>query len=187
MGESSTRIRRDGPRLRPRGSLCGGRCKNVGRCTKRKFDIVERIGLMLFWPFLVLFWEGSNLPHVTCRSQPSLRSSSHPPTPTQDSQPPSSRPCPPVLSLTMAQQNSFRSQLAGFRWANSVQDDSAANPTLPPPPTSLWNSFQNSVSGYVPLRSADRTNEEEAYFALSRWERYVHGRARGWMSSEMVS
>lgn len=31
--------------------------------------------------------------------------------------------------------------------------------------------MQNSVSGYVPLRSGDRTNEEEAYFALSRWER----------------
>ena len=29
------------------------------------------------------------------------------------------------------------------------------------------------LSGYVPLRSNDRTNEEEAYFALSRWERFL--------------
>jgi hypothetical protein len=27
--------------------------------------------------------------------------------------------------------------------------------------------------GYIPLRSNERSNEEEAYFALSRWERYV--------------
>lgn len=29
------------------------------------------------------------------------------------------------------------------------------------------------LSGYIPLRSNERTNEEEAYFALSRWERFL--------------
>ncbi len=31
--------------------------------------------------------------------------------------------------------------------------------------------YHNSISGYVPLRSNERTNEEEAYLSLSRWER----------------
>ncbi|KAL7415799.1 ER-to-golgi vesicle protein transport Sft2 [Mrakia frigida] len=76
----------------------------------------------------------------------------------------------------MSQPQSFASQLSSFRWAQggSTNDSTPlASATLPPAPTSYWNSFQNSVSGYVPLRSADRTNEEEAYFALSRWERFM--------------
>ena len=33
--------------------------------------------------------------------------------------------------------------------------------------------FQQGLSSYVPLRSAERTNEEEAYLSLSHWDRYV--------------
>lgn len=33
--------------------------------------------------------------------------------------------------------------------------------------------FTSSMSGYVPLRSSERTNEEEAYLSLSRWERFL--------------
>jgi hypothetical protein len=29
------------------------------------------------------------------------------------------------------------------------------------------------TGGAIPLRSEERSNEEEAYFALSRWDRYV--------------
>ena len=32
---------------------------------------------------------------------------------------------------------------------------------------------QQGRSSYVPLRSAERTNEEEAYLSLSHWDRYV--------------
>lgn len=63
--------------------------------------------------------------------------------------------------------NSFRSQLSGFRWANSVQDDSTASSQ---PATGQGNVFSrswNSVSGYIPLRNEGASREEEAYFALS--------------------
>ncbi|AAW44385.2 hypothetical protein CNF02190 [Cryptococcus deneoformans JEC21] len=68
-------------------------------------------------------------------------------------------------------QRSFRSQLSSFRWANSVQDDSQ-----PAPPPSTSNPFSrawNSMSGYIPLRNEGNSQEEEAYFALSRWERFI--------------
>ncbi|GHJ84793.1 hypothetical protein NliqN6_1195 [Naganishia liquefaciens] len=70
-------------------------------------------------------------------------------------------------------QQSFRSQLSGFRWANSVQDDSAAAPPSTNPFSRVYSSISNSVSDYVPLRSTARSDEEEAYFALSRWERFL--------------
>ena len=67
--------------------------------------------------------------------------------------------------------------LGQFRWARGVTDDSAtatqannANGAAPNP----FSRFYTSLSGAVPLRSNDRSNEEEAYFALSRWERYDH-------------
>ncbi|KAJ9114527.1 hypothetical protein QFC20_001400 [Naganishia adeliensis] len=73
-----------------------------------------------------------------------------------------------------APQQSFRSQLSSFRWANSVQDDSApAAPTSSNPFSRAYSSISNSVSDYVPLRSTARSDEEEAYFALSRWERFL--------------
>ncbi|WFC97247.1 hypothetical protein MBRA1_003913 [Malassezia brasiliensis] len=37
----------------------------------------------------------------------------------------------------------------------------------------LLGFFQSGLSGYVPLRSAERTNEEEAYLSLSHWERFL--------------
>ncbi|KAL7420988.1 Protein transport protein sft2 [Cryptotrichosporon argae] len=64
---------------------------------------------------------------------------------------------------------SFRSQLSGFRWANSVQDDSAP----PSAPAGLLGRAWTGVSGYIPLRNEGRSAEEEAYFALSRWERFL--------------
>ncbi|WRT69221.1 uncharacterized protein IL334_006205 [Kwoniella shivajii] len=66
-------------------------------------------------------------------------------------------------------QQSFRSQLSSFRWANSVQDDSQR----PPEPTNPLGRVWNSMSGYIPLRNEGRSQEEEAYFALSRWERFL--------------
>lgn len=37
----------------------------------------------------------------------------------------------------------------------------------------LLGFFQSGLSGYVPLRSGERTNEEEAYLSLSHWERFL--------------
>lgn len=64
-------------------------------------------------------------------------------------------------------EQTFRANLSQFRWANSIQDDSqpaqASNP---------FARFYNAIGGgYIPLRSGERSNEEEAYFALSRWDR----------------
>ena len=80
---------------------------------------------------------------------------------------------PPILPLAAGQtylnmsasaQQSFRAQLSGFRWANSVQDDSQ-----PPPATSnsAFGRAWTGLSGYIPLRNEGRSQEEEAYFALS--------------------
>ncbi|WFD36209.1 hypothetical protein MCUN1_003086 [Malassezia cuniculi] len=38
---------------------------------------------------------------------------------------------------------------------------------------SLWSYFSSGLSGYVPLRSADRSSEEEAFLSLSHWERLL--------------
>jgi hypothetical protein len=69
---------------------------------------------------------------------------------------------------------SFRENLSQFRWARGNTDDS---PQAQQQQRSggAFSRFYNAVglSGYVPLRSNERSNEEEAYFALSRWERYV--------------
>jgi len=66
--------------------------------------------------------------------------------------------------MSASAQQSFRSQLSSFRWANSVQDDST-----PPPATSTnpLNRAWTGISGYIPLRNEGRSQEEEAYFALS--------------------
>lgn len=37
----------------------------------------------------------------------------------------------------------------------------------------VFSYLQQGLSSYVPLRSAERTNEEEAYLSLSHWDRYV--------------
>lgn len=49
--------------------------------------------------------------------------------------------------------------------------------SAPPPPASerngLLSYFAGGLSEYVPLRSSDRSNEEEAYLSLSHWERFL--------------
>ncbi|KAG6370734.1 ER-to-golgi vesicle protein transport Sft2 [Boletus reticuloceps] len=69
-------------------------------------------------------------------------------------------------------EQSFRNNLSQFRWARGVTDDSQeAQPTQPSNP---FSRFYNAVAGeYVPLRSSERSSEEEAWFALSRWERLL--------------
>ncbi|KWU41057.1 SFT2-domain-containing protein, partial [Rhodotorula sp. JG-1b] len=54
------------------------------------------------------------------------------------------------------------------RWAQGVTDDS--QPTTEQSP---FARFTSALSSGIPLRSSERSNEEEAYFALSRWERFV--------------
>jgi len=71
-----------------------------------------------------------------------------------------------------ASESNLRSSLSQFRWARGVTDDSqapsAGNSRNP------FSRFYNAVGGaYVPLRSSETSNEEEAYFALSRWERFL--------------
>lgn len=73
---------------------------------------------------------------------------------------------------TTTEQN-FRANLSQFRWARGPNDDSQQAPG-----TSSGNPFSRfynaiGVASYVPLRSNERSNEEEAYFALSRWERLL--------------
>ena len=62
--------------------------------------------------------------------------------------------------------------LTRFRWARGVQDDSQAQSAAVASAEASSNPFSRlsnslGLSGYVPLRSNERTNEEEAYFALS--------------------
>ncbi|WVN87878.1 uncharacterized protein L203_103075 [Cryptococcus depauperatus CBS 7841] len=71
--------------------------------------------------------------------------------------------------MSASAQQSFRSQLSSFRWANSVQDDSQQSSSSTNPFGRVWN----SMSGYIPLRNEGASQEEEAYFALSRWERFL--------------
>ncbi|KAK4051475.1 protein transport protein sft2 [Microbotryomycetes sp. JL221] len=67
-------------------------------------------------------------------------------------------------------ESSFRQNLQGFAWARAgaVTDDSQAAASNSP-----FQRFYSSISGGIPVRSNERTNEEEAYFALSRWERFL--------------
>ncbi|KIJ18184.1 hypothetical protein PAXINDRAFT_71646 [Paxillus involutus ATCC 200175] len=68
-------------------------------------------------------------------------------------------------------EQSFRNNLSQFRWAQGTTDDSQAQLTQP---TNAFSRFYSAVAGdYVPLRSNERSNEEEAWFALSRWERLL--------------
>lgn len=66
-----------------------------------------------------------------------------------------------------------------FRWARGRTDDSATvNANASGAAEASTNPFARlsntlGISGYIPLRSNERTNEEEAYFALSRWERFL--------------
>ncbi|TFK47414.1 hypothetical protein OE88DRAFT_1714576 [Heliocybe sulcata] len=67
-------------------------------------------------------------------------------------------------------EENFRANLSQFRWAGGSTDDSQ---TQRAPSANPFSSFYNAIGGgYVPLRSSERSNEE-AYFALSRWERLL--------------
>ncbi|SPO36702.1 related to SFT2/YBL102W [Pseudozyma flocculosa] len=84
--------------------------------------------------------------------------------------------------MSQGTESQFRSQLAGFRWAQGRTDDSPAGRAAASANStnaggggggSYMSMLTNSISGYVPLRSDQRTNEEEAYISLSRWERFL--------------
>ena len=67
-------------------------------------------------------------------------------------------------------EQNFRTNLSQFRWARGNNDDSQQSTAR----TNPFSRFYNAISdGYIPLRSSERSNEEEAYFALSRWDRCV--------------
>ena len=75
-----------------------------------------------------------------------------------------------MTSSSNTEQN-FRVNLSQFRWARGNNDDSQQQTNAPANP---FSRFYNAIGGgYIPLRSNERSNEEEAYFALSRWERCV--------------
>ncbi|KAJ7777510.1 Got1/Sft2-like family-domain-containing protein [Mycena maculata] len=71
-------------------------------------------------------------------------------------------------------EQSFRANLSQFRWARGVTNDSQPAPPAQQPAGNPFSRFYNAVAGdYIPLRSSERSNEEEAWFALSRWERLL--------------
>ncbi|KAJ3505731.1 hypothetical protein NMY22_g17480 [Coprinellus aureogranulatus] len=69
-------------------------------------------------------------------------------------------------------EQSFRSNLSGFRWAQGNTNDSQpANSNSGGNP---FSRFYNTVTtDYIPLRSSEQSSEEQAWFALSRWERLL--------------
>lgn len=75
-------------------------------------------------------------------------------------------------SHTMSTESNFRQNLSQFRWARGVTDDSQQ---LQQPAGGPFGRFYNAIGAgnYIPLRSGETSNEQEAYFALSRWERCV--------------
>ncbi|TFK69764.1 SFT2-domain-containing protein [Pluteus cervinus] len=69
-------------------------------------------------------------------------------------------------------EQNFRANLSQFRWARGVTDDS---PQVQQPQQSSnpFSRFYNAVAGdYLPLRSSERP-EDDAWFALGRWERLL--------------
>lgn len=83
---------------------------------------------------------------------------------------------PSAPSAQANNERAFHAQLSQFRWARGNNDDSqaAANTSGGNIFSRAYNSVASTASGYIPLHSSERTNEEEAYFALGRWERSVH-------------
>lgn len=67
-------------------------------------------------------------------------------------------------------EQSFRTNLSQFRWARGNNTDVDDGEPAP----GAFSRFYSAIGGgYIPLRSGERTNEEEAYFALSRWDRLL--------------
>ena len=78
-----------------------------------------------------------------------------------------------IMAPPPTTEQSFRANLSQFRWAQGNNDDSQQQQTQAPN-GNPFSRFYNAIgSSYVPLRSNERSNEEEAYFALSRWDRHV--------------
>ncbi|KAK0437027.1 SFT2-domain-containing protein [Armillaria solidipes] len=75
------------------------------------------------------------------------------------------------MAPASSEQN-FRTNLQQFRWSRGVTDDSQPQPAQQS--SNPFSRFYQSIAGdYVPLRSSERSNEEEAWFALSSWERLL--------------
>jgi hypothetical protein len=71
-------------------------------------------------------------------------------------------------------EQSFRANLSQFRWARGANDDTQQQQQTTTQPGNPFSRFYNAVAGdYIPLRSNEQSNEDEAWFALSRWERCV--------------
>ena len=81
-----------------------------------------------------------------------------------------------LLELAMppapSTEQSFRANLSQFRWARGSNDATPQLPQQTTQPGNPFSRFYNAVAGdYIPLRSNEQSNEDEAWFALSRWER----------------
>ncbi|GLB44614.1 putative nonessential protein required for the fusion of transport vesicles derived from the endocytic pathway with the Golgi complex [Lyophyllum shimeji] len=75
---------------------------------------------------------------------------------------------PPAASS----EQTFRTNLSQFRWARGNTDDSQQ--AAQAPAGNPFSRFYNTIAGdYIPLRSSERSNEDEAWFALSSWERLL--------------
>lgn len=76
-----------------------------------------------------------------------------------------------VSSMPSSAEQTFRNNLSQFRWARDGANDSQH--AQQPPPQGPFSRFYSSIGDYIPLRSTETSNEDEAWFALSRWERSV--------------
>ncbi|KAJ4481026.1 Got1/Sft2-like family-domain-containing protein [Lentinula aciculospora] len=78
---------------------------------------------------------------------------------------------------TSSTERTFRNNLSQFAWARSATDDSQRPQQQQQQQQTHSNPFArfyNAVAGdYIPLRSNERSNEDEAWLALSRWERLL--------------
>jgi hypothetical protein len=75
--------------------------------------------------------------------------------------------------MASTSEQSFRTNLSQFRWARGNNDDSQ-RATQNSSSGNPFSRFYNAVAGdYIPLRSSEHSSEEEAWFALSSWERFV--------------
>ncbi|KZV71686.1 SFT2-domain-containing protein [Peniophora sp. CONT] len=71
-------------------------------------------------------------------------------------------------------EQSFRTNLSQFRWARDQQQQQQQEPQGSGAGGAFGRFYSSiGISDYVPLRSNERSNEDEAYFALSRWERLL--------------
>lgn len=68
-------------------------------------------------------------------------------------------------------EQNFRANLSQFRWARGANDDSAQAQQPQQNGGNPFSRFYNTVAGdYLPLRTSERA-EDDAWFALGRWER----------------